>query len=165
VGLLWAVVVVAAARVFVAVLGHDDVPVLVQPVLAGVELALGVVRDPGFGPLVMVAAGGVATELWADRAFLVPPVSRADAERALRSLRTWPLVEGYRGGSQGDVEGLVHLVVSLGALAADLPQLAELDLNPVVVAPGGCSLVDVKVRLASAPELNAGIPRQLRRPR
>ena len=165
VGLESAVEVVAAARDFEAELGHDEVPVLVQPVVGGVEVALGVVRDPGFGPLVMVAAGGVATELWNDRAFLVPPVSRADAERALRSLRIWPLVEGYRGSPRGDVDGLVGLVVSLGALAADLPALAELDLNPVVVTPQGCSLVDVKVRLATAPELNAGVPRQLRSPR
>jgi acyl-CoA synthetase (NDP forming) len=165
VGLESAVEVVAAVRDFEAELGQDDVPVLVQPVVTGVEMALGVVRDPGFGPLVMVAAGGVATDLWADRAFLVPPVSRADAERALRSLRVWPLVEGYRGGARGDVDGLVDLVVTLGSLAADLPHLAELDLNPVVVTPEGCSLVDVKVRLAAAPALNAGIPRQLRRPR
>jgi acyl-CoA synthetase (NDP forming)/GNAT superfamily N-acetyltransferase len=165
VGLQSGMEVLAAARAFEEELGHDDVPVLVQPVVPGVEVALGVVRDPGFGPMVMVAAGGVATELWNDRAFLVPPVSRADAGRALRSLRIWPLLEGYRGAPRGDVEALARLVEALGALATDVPQLAELDLNPVVVTPDGCVLVDIKARLASGLPLNAGIPRQLRSPR
>ena len=118
---------------------------LVQPVVSGVEVALGVVRDPGFGPMVMVAAGGVATDLWNDRAFLVPPISRADATRALRSLRIWPLLEGFRGSPAVTSTALAGLVVSLGALATDVPQVAELDLNPVVVTPEGCALVDIKV--------------------
>ena len=99
----------------------------------GVEIALGVVRDPALGPLVMVAAGGVATDVWDDRAFLVPPLSRADASRALRSLRIWPLLEGFRGSAPADVAGLERLVLSVGRLAADVPELAELDLNPVLV--------------------------------
>jgi hypothetical protein len=165
VGLQSGMEVLGAARAFEDELGHDDVPVLVQPVVPGVEVALGVVRDPGFGPMVMVAAGGIATDLWNDRAFLVPPVSSADAARALRSLRIWPLLDGYRGQPRGDVDALVRLVASLGALATDVPQLAELDLNPVVVTPDGCVLVDIKARLAAGPGLNAGIPRQLRSPR
>ena len=64
-----------------------------------------------------------------------------------------------------DVAALEELVVSLGALAIDVPEVAELDLNPVLVTPDGCSLVDVKVRLAVTPRLDAGIPRRLRRPR
>ncbi len=155
--------VVEAVASFGRELGHEDVLVLVQPVLSGVEMALGVVRDPGFGPLVMVAAGGVATDLWADRVFLLPPLSRADAGRALRSLRTWPLLDGFRGTPRVDVAGLETLILSLGALASDVPEVAELDLNPVLVGVDGCALVDVKVRLASSPRLDAGIPRRLRR--
>nr|WP_246416137.1 bifunctional GNAT family N-acetyltransferase/acetate--CoA ligase family protein [Nocardioides luti] len=157
--------VVAAVRGFGLELGQDGVPVLVQPVVAGVELALGVVRDPGFGPLVMVAAGGVTTDLLADRVFLLPPLTRADAGRALRSLRSWPLLDGFRGSPRVDVAALEQLVVDLGALATDVPEVSELDLNPVLVTPTGCSLVDVKVRLAPATLLDAGIPRRLRRPR
>ncbi|MCW2794501.1 MAG: family N-acetyltransferase [Nocardioides sp.] len=165
VGLRSTAEVMAAARAFSEELGRDEVPVLVQPVVTGVELALGVVRDPGFGPLVMVAAGGVNVDLLADRVFLVPPLTRGDAARALRSLRCWPLLDGFRGSARVDVEALERLVVDLGALAADVPQVAELDLNPVVVTPTDCVLVDVKVRLAAASAVNAGIPRQLRRPR
>ena len=65
-------------------LGRSDVPVLVQPVLAGVEMTVGVVRDPSVGPLVMVGAGGIATDVLADRAYLLPPVRRSDVRRALR---------------------------------------------------------------------------------
>jgi acyl-CoA synthetase (NDP forming) len=157
--------VVAAVREFGLELGQDAVPVLVQPVVSGVELALGVVRDSGFGPLVMVAAGGVTTDLLADRVFLLPPLTRGDAGRALRSLRSWPLLDGFRGTPRADVAALEKLIVSLGALATDVPEVAELDLNPVLVTPDGCALVDVKVRLAAAPLLDAGIPRRLRRPR
>jgi len=128
----------------------------------GVELALGIVRDPGFGPLVMVAAGGVATEVWNDRAFLVPPVSPRDAARVVRSLRIWPLLDGYRGAELVDVAGLESLVVSLGQLALDIPELAEIDLNPVLVTTGGVVLVDVKVRLTAPTPSDAGIPRRLR---
>ncbi len=127
----------AAVDGFGVSLGQPDVGVLVQPLVSGVELALGVVRDPGFGPLVMVAAGGVATDLLADRVFLLPPLTRADAGRALRSLRCWPLLDGFRGSPRVDVAGLEELIVSLGALATDVPEVAELDLNPVLVATDG----------------------------
>jgi len=137
--------------------------VLVQPMAAGVELALGVVRDPTMGPLVMVAAGGVATDVWNDRVFLLPPVSRSDAERAVRGLRIWPLLQDFRGTPAADVAALEQLVVDLARLAVDIPEVGELDLNPVMVAPEGCSLVDVRLRLAGTDEPGPGTPRQLRR--
>ena len=128
----------------------------------GVELALGIVRDPGFGPLVMVAAGGVATEVWNDRAFLVPPVGPQDAARVVRSLRIWPLLDGYRGATPVDIAAVESLVVSLGQLALDVPELAEIDLNPVLATPDGVVLVDVKARLTAPTLSDAGIPRRLR---
>ena len=140
----------------------DEVPVLVQPVVTGVEVALGVVRDPGFGAMVMVAAGGVATGLLDDRAFLLPPFTRQDAARAIRSLRIWPLLEGYRGTSHADTQGLESLLVGLGDLVTDVPEVAELDLNPVMCSASGDVLVDVKVRLAEADQMDIGVPRQLR---
>ncbi len=152
----------AAIAGFERELGQTDVPVLVQNVASGVEIALGVVRDPRFGPLVMVAAGGVAVELWQDRTFLLPPVTRNDALRAVRSLRIWPLLEGYRGSPPADVDGLVDLLVELGALAEDVPQIADVDLNPVLVGPESCAVVDVKVRLDRSAVPDPGIPRRLR---
>jgi acyl-CoA synthetase (NDP forming) len=164
VGLASAEQVAAAVGDFERELGRAGVPVLVQPVLRGAEVALGLVRDPVFGPLVMVAAGGVATEVWDDRAFLMPPVSVGDAQRALQSLRIRPLLEGFRGAPPVDLPALQDLVVRLGRLAEDVPQVAELDLNPVLANPDGAFLVDVKVRLATADGVESGQPRQLRRP-
>ena len=155
----------AAVDSFAAETGDPDVQVLVQPMVrGGVEVALGVVRDPGMGPLVMVAAGGTATEVWQDRSLLLAPVSPQDAARALRSLRIWPLLEGYRGADPVDQEALVDLVVALGRLAVDVPELAEADFNPVLATPDGVALVDVKMRLSEAPSADAGVPRRLREP-
>jgi acyl-CoA synthetase (NDP forming) len=136
-------------------------PVLVQPMVSGVEMALGMVRDPVLGPLVMVAPGGIGTDLADDRAFLVPPFGAGEFVRVLRRLRTWPLLDGYRGAPRVDVDAFARAAEDLGRLAVDVPELAELDLNPVIVAEKGIHLVDVKVRLAPADTLDE--PRQLRR--
>ncbi len=156
----------AAVQAFETELGHSGVPVLVQPLVDGVEVALGIVRDPAFGPMVMVAAGGITVNLWNDRAFLLPPFTRTDAGRALRSLRSWPLLDGFRGAPRVDVEGLERVVEALGAFATEVPQVAELDLNPVVVTATAVVAVDVKLRLAApGTAVSAFAPRQLRRPR
>ena len=153
--------VASAVADFAAELGAVP-PVLVQPMARGVEMALGVVRDPSLGPLVMLAAGGVATDVWDDRVFLVPPVTAADASRAVRGLRIWPLLEGYRGAAPADVAALERMLVDLGRLAADVREVAELDLNPVMVADHGCAVVDVKLRLAAPVGPDPDAPRQLR---
>jgi hypothetical protein len=151
-----------AYRSFALEMGHSP-EVLVQPMASGAEVALGLVRDPALGPLVMVAAGGVATDVWDDRAFLIPPVARSDAGRAIRSLRVWPLLDGFRGALRGDVPGLESMIEALGRLAVDVPELSELDLNPVLVGADGCVVVDVKIRLALPVGPDAATPRQLRR--
>jgi acyl-CoA synthetase (NDP forming)/GNAT superfamily N-acetyltransferase len=150
-----------AYRDFRTALGHPP-EVLVQPMVSGTEVALGLVRDPSMGPLVMVATGGVAVDVWDDRAFLLPPITTAEATRALGSLRIWQLLQGFRGAPAGDTDGLAALVTALGRLAVDVPEIAELDLNPVMVGPERCVVVDAKVRLATpvGPDLSA--PRQLR---
>lgn len=145
-------------------LDRRDPLVLVQPQIpAGVEIALGLVRDPSLGPLVMVAAGGVATDVWDDRVFLLPPLSGTDAAHAVRSLRIWPLLAGHRGSPPVDIAALERLIVAVGQLADDVPTVAELDLNPVIVSPAGAVCVDARVRLSEpiGPR-DAGIPRQLR---
>jgi acyl-CoA synthetase (NDP forming) len=162
VGLTSPAAVTGAYRSFADELGTEQVSVLVQPMVGGIEVALGVIRDPGFGPLVMVAAGGVATEILADRAFLMPPFSQQDAARAIRSLRIWPLLQGYRGGPHTDVGTLELMLVALGELATDVPELSEVDLNPVMCQADGVVVVDAKVGLRVVTSMNAGVPRQLR---
>ncbi|MGH3483698.1 MAG: GNAT family N-acetyltransferase [Nocardioidaceae bacterium] len=144
----------------------DEPAVLLQrQVTDGVEIAVGTVRDPTFGPLVMAAAGGVATDVWDDRVFLMPPVTVADVARAVRALRVAPLLLGFRGSPPCDVAELERVIVAVARLADDVPQVAELDLNPVVVTPDGVSCIDAKLRLAPAAALDEGVPRRLPDPR
>jgi len=165
VGLATPEAVADAVRGFATELGNDDpaqVEVHVQPVLDGVEVACNIVRDEVFGSLVRVAAGGVATDVLRDEVHLLPPVTRSDAARALRGLRLWPLLDGYRGNPRVDIEALESLVVAVARLAADVPQVAELFLNPVFVRPDGVHCVDVNVRIRSAEAPDVGFPRRLR---
>jgi acetate---CoA ligase (ADP-forming) len=112
----------------------------------GVELALGVVADPQFGPLVMVAAGGVLVELLGDRRFALPPVDRRQAAALLDRLAVRPLLDGARGAPPADLDAVVEAVVAVSALALDLgDRLAALDVNPLVASPDGCVAVDALV--------------------
>jgi acetate---CoA ligase (ADP-forming) len=112
----------------------------------GVELALGVVRDPQFGPMVMAAAGGELIEVLRDRRMGLPPVDAPRARRLLDGLAVRPLLDGVRGRPPSDRDAVVHALVRLSALAADLGDLLEaLDVNPLIAGPRGCIAVDALV--------------------
>jgi acetate---CoA ligase (ADP-forming) len=112
----------------------------------GVELALGVVADPQFGPLLMVAAGGVLVEVLGDRRFALPPVDRRQAMAMLDRLAVHPLLDGVRGGPPADLDAVAQAVVDLSVLAVDLgDRLAALDVNPLVAGPDGCVAADALV--------------------
>jgi len=112
----------------------------------GVEVALGLVSDPTFGILVLVAAGGVLVELLHDRALAFPPLDEVAARRLIDRLQMRPLLEGVRGAAPADVGSLVQAVSRLSVLASDLGDLLNaLDVNPVVVSPQGCVAVDALV--------------------
>jgi acyl-CoA synthetase (NDP forming) len=163
-GLADADAVRAAYRAIAAALGADP-PVLVQPmVTAAVELVAGVVHDPLFGSLVLVGLGGVHTELFGDRALRLLPLTDLDAGRMWRCLRAAPLLTGYRGAPGVDTAAVEDLLLRLGRLAEDFPEVAELDLNPVAAGPGGVVALDVKLRLAAVgPEPDPAV-RALREP-
>ncbi|HET9443935.1 MAG TPA: GNAT family N-acetyltransferase [Acidimicrobiales bacterium] len=116
----------------------------------GVETIVGVVLDPLFGPLVMFGMGGVATELLRDRAFRILPLTDVDAAELVRSLRASPLLFGYRGAAPVDVAALEEVLERVARLAAVVDEVAELDLNPVIVSPAGVDIVDARVRVAPA---------------
>ena len=125
-------------------LGTEVVVAAMAP--GGVELALGVVRDPQFGPMVMAAAGGELIEVLRDRRMALPPVDEPRARRLLDRLAVRPLLDGVRGRPPADVEAVVHALVRLSALAADLGHLLEaLDVNPLIAGPRGCIAVDALV--------------------
>jgi hypothetical protein len=112
----------------------------------GVEVALGVVRDPTFGPLVLVAAGGVLVELLHDRKLALPPIDEAAARRLIDGLAIRPLLDGVRGAPASDVDALAHAVSRWSVLAVELGDvIAELDVNPMIVSPSGCVAVDALV--------------------
>ena len=125
--------------------------VLVQPMLAtGVETIVGVVQEPVFGPLVVFGLGGVTTDVLGDRSARLAPLTSADAKAMIGELRSAPLLQGRAGSPAVDTAGLADLLLRVSRLADDLPEVAELDLNPVIARPDGVQLVDVRVRVAAA---------------
>ncbi len=154
-----------AVAAIAAELGRTQVEVLVQPLLLGHQVSVSVLRDPQLGPLVRLASGAQVTDLGDggsrdDAVTLMPPIGPADAARAVRALRLWPRVVGSRGPQAVDAAELESLVVQVGQLAVDVPQLAALSLDPLVLTTEGLRCVDVKARLA--PSADLGSPRQLR---
>jgi acyl-CoA synthetase (NDP forming) len=122
--------------------------VLVQAQGAGVEVVVGGRRDPQFGPVVMVGLGGVLVELLDDVAFALAPLGRDAVLRRLRGLRGWPLLAGVRGAKPVDVDAVTGVVVAVGDLLAGHPEVAELDLNPLLATVEGCAAVDWRVLVA-----------------
>jgi acyl-CoA synthetase (NDP forming) len=131
--------------------GHTLESILLQAeVRGGIESLVGVVGDPTFGPLVVCGLGGVHAELLRDAAFRLTPVSDLDAEEMVDSLRLRALLDGYRGSPPGDRRALVDLIQRVSALTDALPELREMDLNPVrVLAPGeGVLVLDARLQVA-----------------
>ncbi len=113
---------------------------------AGVEVALGIVRDPQFGPLVVVAAGGILVEVLHDRVLALPPLDDPRARDLIDRLKSRPLLGGVRGAPASDVSSLATALVRLSVLAQDLGERIDaLDVNPLIVAPDGCVAVDALV--------------------
>ena len=140
---------VRAAFDDVAAAGSPGTGVLVQRQIgAPVELVAGLAHDPSFGSVVLLGLGGVQTDLLGDRALRLVPMTDLDAGRMWRSLHAAPLLTGYRGAPPVDTAALEDLLLRLGRLAEDLPEVAELDLNPVLAGPDGVVAVDAKLRLA-----------------
>src|SRR5690606_14991728 len=127
-----------------------------------VELVAGIVHDPLFGSLVMAGLGGVYTDLLGDRTYRLVPLTDLDAGRMWRSLRGAPLLTGYRGTPPADTAALEDLLLRLRRLAEELPEVAELDLNPVLAGPDGVMAVDAKLRLAATGEEPHPVLRRLR---
>ena len=135
-----------------AAAGHHLEGVVVQPMVKpGVELLMGVVHDESFGPVIACGAGGVNAELMRDMAVRITPLTDLDAAEMLRSLHSFPLLEGYRGTPRCDVAAAEDVLLRLSALVEAHPEVAELDFNPVVVGPAGATIVDARVRLAAIP--------------
>jgi len=134
-----------AVRTIRARLGRDDLRVLVQEMVAdGVEVLLSAVRNPDFGPILALGSGGIAVELFRDVTYVALPTDSGRVERALRKLKAWQLLQGFRGAPRADVPALVDAAVQFGNRFADAAaDVAEFELNPVFVRPEGSGVIAV----------------------
>lgn len=128
----------------------DPEGVLVQEfVSGGHEVLVGMVEDPTFGPLIVFGLGGVFVELIGDVAFRIHPLTDLDASEMIREVKSGKLLDGYRGGEPGDIDAVADTLLRVSALVEDLPEIFEMDLNPVKVStPGaGVRIVDARIRV------------------
>jgi acyl-CoA synthetase (NDP forming) len=125
--------------------------VTVQPMVRdGIEAIVGMTRDPSFGPLLMFGLGGVGVELQKDVVFRVHPLTDRDAAQMVRGIKGWKLFEGFRGAPPGDVAALEETLLRVSQMAGELPEIAEMDLNPLTVRePGrGCVVLDARIAVS-----------------
>ena len=124
----------------------------------GHELIVGALRDSIFGAVLLVGAGGTAAELFQDRALELPPLSERLARRMLESLRSWPLLQGYRGRPAANIDRLIEVLMRLSYLVADYPEIKELDVNPLLVTPDDVIALDARIILDHEMILNPPRP-------
>jgi acetyl coenzyme A synthetase (ADP forming)-like protein len=154
--------VAAAYDAMAAAIGEAMTGAVVQRMAApGVETIAGFVQHDAFGPVALFGLGGTAVEVLGDHVTRLAPLTDVEAGEMVHSLRAAPLLTGFRGSPPVDTAALEDLLVRLGRLAHDLPELAEADCNPVIATPDGATVVDARIRVRrSVPEPD--VPRRLR---
>jgi acetyl coenzyme A synthetase (ADP forming)-like protein len=115
----------------------------------GVELMVGVAEDVLFGPLIAFGLGGIYVEILADVCFRVTPLTDQDAQEMVRGIRGYRLLEGYRGHPPADIKAIEEVLLRVSRMVEDIPEIRELDFNPIFALPPGqgCSVVDVRIRV------------------
>jgi acetyl coenzyme A synthetase (ADP forming)-like protein len=132
-------------------LGRDMTAVLVQQMVPpGVEMIVGALQDPLFGPLIACGTGGIMVDILADTAFRLQPLNAADPADMIDELRGARLLRGYRGSPPVDESALRDILIRVSELVRVAPEIRELDLNPVIVLPSGARVADVRLRLDAA---------------
>jgi acetyltransferase len=110
-----------------------------------VELILGTKKDPSFGTVMLVGMGGTSAELFKDKRLEFPPLNESLAQQMLESLQIYPLLEGYRGAPRKNIEKLIEVLIRMSYLAADYPEIKELDINPLIVTPTDVIALDARI--------------------
>ena len=131
-------------------LGESLEGILIQPMVTnGTEILVGLSQDRMFGPLVAFGLGGTQVELFRDVAFRIAPLTDRDADEMIRSVRGFELLRGYRNKPRADLDALRNVLLKLSCLGAEIPELAELEFNPVMALPEGkgCRIVDVRAKV------------------
>jgi acetyltransferase len=111
----------------------------------GIELIVGTKKDPIFGTVMLVGMGGVTAELFKDKRLEFPPLNEQLAHQMLKSLKIYPLLKGYRGDTPKNINKLIEALIRMSYLAADYPEIAELDINPLVVTPTDVIALDARI--------------------
>ncbi len=109
------------------------------------EMIVGAKSDPIFGPVLLVGSGGTAAEVFQDRALGLPPLNDRLALRMLRSLKSWPLLTGYRGSKPVDLDELLGVLLRVSYLVSDFPEIVELDINPLLISADGAIALDARM--------------------
>ncbi len=113
----------------------------------GLELVIGMTRDPQFGPMLMFGLGGTSVEILKDVAFRIVPLTKDDAKEMIREIKGYPLLEGYRGQPAVDIEYLEGLLLKLSAFIQENPEIKEMDINPLIAYKRGAVAVDARIIL------------------
>ena len=120
--------------------------VSVQPMApSGVEVIIGMSKDPQFGPVLMFGLGGILVEVLKDVSFRIVPVTERDAREMIREIKGYPILEGYRGQKPTSIPALEKLIVEVSQFVEKNPQIKELDLNPVFAYPDKAVAVDARI--------------------
>jgi acyl-CoA synthetase (NDP forming) len=128
--------------------GHTLDGLIIQPMAPeGVELIVGVVNDHSFGPVLACGAGGTTAELIQDVAVRITPLTDVDAREMIRSLRTFPLLDGYRGAPRCNVAAIEDVLLRISAMVEAHPEIVELDCNPLIVTSERALIVDARIRV------------------
>ncbi|MGN6735965.1 MAG: acetate--CoA ligase family protein, partial [Candidatus Binatia bacterium] len=124
--------------------------VLIEPMISdGMEVMVGMTLDPLFGPLIGFGLGGIHVEILKDVCFRVAPITNLDATEMVRSIHGYRLLEGYRGSPAADIPAIEALLLRVARLVEEVPEISELDLNPVMALPPGrgCQIIDARIRV------------------
>ena len=114
---------------------------------AGIEVIIGSVKDPQFGPALMFGLGGIFVEVLKDVSFRVAPITAYDAEEMIREIKGFPILAGARGKEAGDIDALIKILLQVSKLVTEHPEINQLDLNPVFSYPKGAKCVDARIIL------------------
>ncbi|HHT9128390.1 MAG TPA: acetate--CoA ligase family protein, partial [Candidatus Wujingus californicus] len=128
--------------------GADIKGVLVQQMITGgKEVILGMSRDPQFGPLLMFGLGGIYTEILKDVSFRIAPIGLSEAEEMIKEIRSFPLLKGVRGERPVDINTLLNDILKLSQMVTDLPDIVEIDINPLIIFPEGSGTMALDARI------------------
>ncbi len=113
----------------------------------GLEVIIGLIRDPQFGPTVMFGLGGVFVEIFKDVSFRIAPLTEQDAEDMINEIKAKPLLYGYRGSPPVDIDSIKDALIKAGRMGLEIEEIAEMDLNPTMAYPNGIKVVDARIIL------------------